>query len=267
MERELNDQASKLRQKAWEKDHKARYVTISSGKGGVGKTTFTINFACLLAQKGKKVLVFDADLGLANIDIMLKVPPGKNIRAFLEGKASIDEILVKDIYGFDLLPASSGVAELAEMSDTHFEKIKQLMMSLDNKYEYILFDTGAGIASNVQKFVTLADYVIVISQPEPSAIADAYAFIKTAKTHYKLEKAYLVFNRVDEPAVAQKVYENLRGVVNKFLNIDLALFANLKEDNFIRKAVRSQKPICFMAPHSEFVSGIRAVVAKDEMFE
>lgn len=265
MERELNDQASSLRKIAWEKGRGATYLSVSSGKGGVGKTTFTVNLACLLAKSGKKVLVFDADLGLANIDIMLKVAPQVNIRRYMSGESSIEEVLIKGVYGFDLFPASSGVLELAELSDGDFEKIKQILVALDHKYDFIIFDTGAGIANNVHRFAAMADHVIVVTQPEPTAIADAYAFIKTAKQLYPVSCVQIVFNRVDSIPSAQKVYENLKGVVQKFLQVDLKLIAHLSEDADARRAVRGQKPLCMIMPYSPFVEGVRALASKADM--
>lgn len=260
MERELDDQASTLRRITKEKSRTAKYLSVSSGKGGVGKTTFVVNLALLLAEAGKKVLVFDADLGLANIDIMLKVPPGANIRRYIEGKSSIGDILIKGIYGFDLLPASSGVLELAELSDEQFEKIRLLLVALDSDYDYVIMDTGAGIAGNVHRFAGISDYMIVVSQPEPTAIADAYAFLKVMKQKYPVETAYLVFNRVDDALASHKVYDNFKGVVRRFLSIDLKLLASLEEASGAKRAMKFQKPISILEPGSPFVQGVRTIV-------
>lgn len=260
MERELNDQAYNLRKTAWKREHKAIYLSVSSGKGGVGKTTFTINLACLLAASGKRVLVFDADLGLGNIDIMLRVTPKANIQRYLEGKANINDVLIKNIYGFDLFPASSGVLEMAELSHENFTKLQDVLINLDNMYDYVIFDTGAGISSNVQMFASLADSVIVVSQTEPSAIADAYAFIKTAAQKHQLKRAFLVFNKVDNPMVAVKVYQNLKEVVMKFLNVDLVSLGSLSDDPDARRAQRGQKPLCMVQPNSPLVEEIKNIV-------
>ena len=260
MERKLSDQASNLRRKAWEKGRKAKYISVSSGKGGVGKTTFTINLACMLAQLGKKVLVLDADLGLANIDIMLKIPPGVNIRMYIEDRASIQDVLIKNVHGFDLLPASSGVVEMAELSEENFNKIKEIFVALDSAYEFVLFDTGAGISSNVHRFASLADYVIVLSQPEPSAIADAYAFIKTVRQQYPPKEFYFVFNRVEDQKSALKIYENLNTVVKRFLQVDLKLLGSVGEDKEMRKSALGQKPIALLYPNSSVAADMREIV-------
>lgn len=263
MERQLNDQASNLRKIAWEKSRHSKYVSVSSGKGGVGKTTFVINLAYAMAQANKKVLVFDADLGLANIDIMLKIPPGINIRQYLNGQAEIDDVLVKgSAFGFDVFPASSGFMELADLSDTDYKKIQQVLVALDNRYDYIIFDTGAGISDSVHKFVGIADHVIALTQPEPAAIADAYAFFKTARQQHNLEKAYVVFNRVDNVPAAQKIFENLKGVVAKFLRMHITLIGNLPEDPAVRRATKTQKLLCMSEPTAPFCQSIAGVAAK-----
>lgn len=263
MERQLNnDQASSLRKIARTKGRRATYVSISSGKGGVGKTTLAVNWACILAQMGKKVLVLDADLGLANIDIMLRIPSGTSLKRYLEGQATIEEVLVRNVYGFDLFPASSGVVELAELSASNFAKIQKAITTIDCDYDYILFDTGAGIAHNVHRFAAIADRVVVVTQPEPTAIADAYAFLKSAKQLYTLEEAYVVFNRVDDFSTTEKVFAKLAGVVKKFLNINLISIANLPEDPDARRAVRGQKPLSIIKPDSPFTQGVREMAVK-----
>ncbi|MDR2883977.1 MAG: MinD/ParA family protein [Deferribacteraceae bacterium] len=256
MERQLNDQAASLRKIAWERGRHAKYISVSSGKGGVGKTTFVVNLAYALSQAGKRVLVFDADLSLGNIDIMLKIPAGINIRQYLAGKAKLEDVLVHGIYGFDVLPASSGFVELADLSEQDFAKIQQVFVTLDNNYDYIIFDTGAGISDSVHKFVSMAEIVIAVTQPEPPAIADAYAFFKTAKQLHSIEKAYIVFNRVDNDAHARKVFENLAGVAKKFLNLKIELLANMPEDPEVKRTTKTQKLLSLVSPQSPFAKGI-----------
>ena len=166
----MTDQAFTLRRRAWEANRNSHYISVSSGKGGVGKTNFTVNFACQLANLGKKVLVFDADLGLANVDIMLSLSVTATIKKYLEGRATIDDILKKNIYGFDVFPASSGFMELAHLSDEDFDKIFNIFITLDDRYDFIIFDTGAGISDAVVRFSSISDTIIVVTQPEPTAI-------------------------------------------------------------------------------------------------
>ncbi len=267
MERQANDQAQNLRRIAWERGRNATYVSVSSGKGGVGKTTLSVNLAALLARAGKKVLIFDADLGLANLDIMLKIPPGANISRYLDGSASIDKVLVKDVYGFDIFPASSGVMALAELSEDDFKKIKEIFIRLDDRYDVVIFDTAAGIGKNVHMFTAMADYMLVVTQPEAPAVADAYAFLKTAAQQYEVNNAYAVINRVDNAKLATQVYENLKGVVRKFLDVDLMLFGYLSDEPRVRKVQRGNKPLVLAEPRSEFARQLQHAITYSHIFD
>lgn len=239
----MQDQAHELRRLAWEKQRKATYMTISSGKGGVGKTNFAVNLACSLSQSGKKVLVFDADLGLANVDILINVKTDKSIRDFLSGEAEANSIIVKSDYGFDVLPAASGFLELAQITPEEFEKLIEIFVNLDDLYDYVIFDTGAGISENVIRFVPLADMFIIITQPEPTAVTDAYALMKVVNQEYDIKDMFLIINRVRSEKSGQLIFDNLNKVIQKFLDINLKLLGFLREDPVLIKSVRSQKPV------------------------
>ena len=216
-----------------------------------GKTNFTVNFACQLANLGKKVLVFDADLGLANVDIMLSLSVTATIKKYLEGRATIDDILKKNIYGFDVFPASSGFMELAHLSDEDFDKIFNIFITLDDRYDFIIFDTGAGISDAVVRFSSISDTIIVVTQPEPTAITDAYAFMKVIKQTYDIKLVNVVFNRVDDIQNSDNVFASLKNVASKFLSMDLRLLGHLRE------AIRAQKPVSILDPKTAFSKDIQ----------
>jgi len=258
----MTDQAHSLRRKAWEQNRKATYISISSGKGGVGKTNFAVNLACLFAQLGKKVLVFDADLGLANVDILLNISVSASIRKYLTGEVGLNDIIKKDNYGVDIIPASSGFIELANLSEEEHDKLIDIFVLLDSQYDYILFDTGAGISENVIRFTSIADLVVVLTVPEPTAITDAYAFMKVVHFQYGIEKIQFVLNRVDDVQGVKGIFESMKNVARKFLNVELDFLGYLREDKALIKSVKSQKPVCILTPNSPYVKDLLAIARK-----
>lgn len=242
------DQAQNLRKMAWGSKRKATYISISSGKGGVGKTNFAVNLSYLLAQMGKKVLLFDADLGLANVDIILNLSVKVNIKDYLSGGIDISSLLVKTDFGFDVVPASSGFVSLTKLSKEDYDRLLDLFVKIDAMYDYVIFDTGAGIGENVIKFASIADLQIVVTQPEPTAVTDAYAFIKVVYGEYGLNNIYLVVNRVKTKNIGEQVYENLKAVLKKFLGIDINLLGVVRECGEVGLSVRSQRPMVDLNP-------------------
>jgi flagellar biosynthesis protein FlhG len=255
----MTDQAYNLRRKAWDKKRKAKYISVSSGKGGVGKTNFVVNLAYWLAKMGKKVLVFDADLGLANVDILLNLTVNASIRKYLQGEADLGQVIKKGVYGFDVVPAASGFSDLTNLSNEDFEKLVEIFVSLDSNYDFILFDTGAGISETVTKFASMADNVIVITQPEPTAITDAYAFMKVVHFEYGINRIQFILNRVDEPAGVKNIYTSMKNVAKKFLDVELDLLGYIREDKQVITSVKYQKPVCEINQNGSYSKDVNGI--------
>lgn len=258
------DQAQSLRKMAWGVKRKALYISVSSGKGGVGKTNFSVNLACLLSQMGKKVLLFDADLGLANVDIILNLPVKVNIKDYLDGVVDAASVLLSSGLGFDVVPASSGFINLTKLREHDYDRLLDLFVKIDSTYDYVIFDTGAGIGENVIKFSSISDMQIVITQPEPTAVTDAYAFIKVVYSEFRLKNFFLVVNRAKNKSVGMQIFENLKAVLKKFIGIDLNLLGVVRECGEVGRSVINQKPIVITSPNSIYARDT-AIIAKKLM--
>jgi len=178
------------------KNNSPQVISITSGKGGVGKTSIVANMAILLSSMGRKVLVFDADLGLANIDVMLGLSSKYNINHLLHGDCDINDIMIEGPSGIRIIPASSGIQELSVLS---YEQQLAIVNALDNfndDFDYMLIDTGAGISGNVTYFNSAAQRIIVVVTPEPTSLTDAYALIKVMRTRYNIKRFEIFVNNV-----------------------------------------------------------------------
>lgn len=226
-----------------------RSFSFTSGKGGVGKTNIVINLAIQLARKGKKVFIIDADLGLANIDIMLNIAPEYTIEDVLMGKKHIKDVIMEGPLGISILPASSGISDMQSLSGQQQMLMLKALSSLKMHYDYLLIDTGAGIASNVLRFNAAADEICVVTNPEPTAITDAYALMKIMSIQYQVNSFNLIVNQ-SAPAEAWDVFNRLVNVLNRFLSVKLELIGSIPRDpNFI-KAVKKQTPLSILVPTS-----------------
>ena len=228
----------------------ARTIAVTSGKGGVGKTNFSTNLALLLAQSGERVIVLDADLGLANIHVVLGISPHFHLGHVMHGEKSLRDILYPGPAGIQLIAGGSGITELANLNAKQRRRFVGGLAELDHLADIILIDTGAGLSHNVLAFVLAAEEVVIITTPEPTSIADAYATIKTIARDNPEARLHLVVNMAADEAEARTVAERLQLVAKQFLNVDLNVLGSLPQDAAVPRAVRAQKPFWLSAPNA-----------------
>ena len=240
----------------------ARVIAIASGKGGVGKSNFAVNLAIQMCKLGKKVVIIDADFGLANIEILLGVAPKHSVSDVLVGKVGIEDALTTGPLGCLFLSGGTGLAAISDVSDAQLKRLANGFLSLDSQADCIIIDTRAGLSNAVINFVKAADDIIVISTPDPTAIADAYALIKSVKkSMLELERISLVVNCASSKDEALDVHNKLSAVTQRFLGIELGLLGFIPYDPFLIKAVRRQKPVSILYPFSESANSINEISA------
>lgn len=226
-----------------------KVIAITSGKGGVGKTNVVGNLAIACQRLKKKVLIFDADLGLANIDIIYGINPKHNIEDVIKGEKGLSQIIVEGPEGVSLIPASSGVQELVHLSEGHKINLLNEFDILNNMFDLLLVDTGAGISSNVIYFNLAAEERIIVATPEPTSITDAYALMKVMFYQHGTKNFTLLINMARDEKEAKSVYQNMSKAVEKFMgSISLDYAGFIPWDNMLQKAVAKRKPVICSYP-------------------
>ena len=242
------DQASGLRRMA--KPHPVRVITIASGKGGVGKTSISVNLAVALANEDKKVTILDADLGLANIDVMLGLHSEKNLSHVMDGEADLEEIIIDGPKGIKIIPASSGIKNMAEMTPAQHAGLVGAFSELSHDIDILIVDTAAGISDSVTSFSRAAQEVIVVVRDEPASITDAYALIKLLSKEQDIFKFHILANMVSGAQQGHEVYDKLSKVANRFLDVALEYMGHVPYDEHLQKAIKRQKAVVEVFPRS-----------------
>lgn len=224
---------------------------VTSGKGGVGKTNIVGNLAVVCQRMGKKVLIFDADLGLANIDIIFGLNPKHTIDEVIRGEKELSQIIVEGPEGVSIIPASSGVQEMANLTEGHKINLLNEFDILNTMFDILLIDTGAGISSNVMYFNLAAQERIVVVTPEPTSITDAYALIKVMFKQHGIKEFILLMNMVKDQKEAKSVYRNLSGVVERFMgSISIDYAGYIPYDKYLHDSVSKRAPVTCCYPEA-----------------
>ena len=229
----------------------ARVIAITSGKGGVGKTNIVANLGYALCKSGKRVLIFDADLGLGNLDVLLGLTPPFNLSHVVEGKKKLSEIIISGPGNLKILPASSGIQELTKLTLAQKLEIFNELNTLLSDYDIVLIDTAAGISSNVLYFNASANEIMVVVTPEPTSITDAYALMKILSVKYQEKHFRLIVNLANNVKEADEVSRQLCLVANRFLDISIEYFGNVLVDDKVKVGVRKQKVVSELAPMTQ----------------
>ena len=239
-----------------------KVITVASGKGGVGKTNVVANLAITLARTGQRVMVFDADLGLGNIDILLGLTPRHNISHVLSGEKTLSEVLVRGPQDILVLPASSGVAGMAALDVPTQSRLIDAVSALDIPLDYLLVDCAAGIAGDVLTFSRAAQDLIVVLSNEPASVADAYALIKVLSKQYGLKRFHLLPNMVRDAREGQALFSKITGVADRYLDVSLDLVGSIPLDADLRAAVRSQRAVVESAPQRAAAAAFGALASR-----
>jgi len=239
-----------------------RVIAISSGKGGVGKTSVSTNLGIALAQLGATVCILDADTGLANINILLNLRPEFTIEHLLNGEKNIDEIMLDGPDGIKVVPAASGIPECAELNREQHQALSQALAQLESRFDYLLIDTAAGIGDTVLAFLASAQYCILVVTPEPTSLTDAFALMRVMKRKQLKQPIYTIVNRAASPQKANEVFRRFSAAAKKYLQTRIGYMGSIAEDPMISSAVCLQTPVIIAQPQSPASQCIQTLASR-----
>ncbi|MFJ8512929.1 MinD/ParA family protein [Lysinibacillus xylanilyticus] len=259
----MRDQAETLRLKMLNQQGElGRAIAVVSGKGGVGKSNFTTNFATTLANKGKKVVIVDMDIGMGNINILIGKNVSYSLKDYLEGNKLLDEVIFEGPYNLKYISGGSGMSGVLEWSEVLFERLIHAFEQLQKSFDYILFDMGAGATSWSLDLLASIDEIIVLSTAEPTSITDAYSMMKYIHTRDADKQFYILCNRAYSKEEGMETNERLRSTMKRFLDKEVTVLGSLPEDPVVRKAVREQVPFSLAYPDALITKTLHLIVAR-----
>ncbi|MCL1998540.1 MAG: MinD/ParA family protein [Turicibacter sp.] len=259
------DQAEKLRtllnkKNTPKKSESMRVISVTSGKGGVGKTNFALNLAIFMARSNKRVVVIDADFGLANIEVLLGVRPEYSFKEVLSRQVTIAEALTLGPEGVNFLSGGSGLTQLADISESQMSVLLEGLHQLEEMTDILIIDTGAGISKAVTNFLKASHEIIVVTTSDPTAIADAYTIMKViSEDNPEPPQLKVVINRIDSQKEGEEVFSRLYKVCDRFLNISPLNLGNILYDKNLIRAVKAQEPVALLYPHTESSRNIETI--------
>ncbi len=239
-------------------------VSVSSGKGGVGKTTITVNLALALSQKGLRTLVVDGDMGLANVDVLLNLDPVASVRDLLNGEGDPLEAVIFLTSHFAVLPASSGVARMAALGPGEHERLGALLDDVGRHFDCLFLDTAAGIGPSVLWFNTFAQHNVIVVSPDPTSLTDAYALMKILSKDHGCDRFSIVMNFLGSKEEGLQIFENLARVAARFLQVNPVHLGSVLHDKAVTRSVRSQQLLLKQSPGSAAGLALRAIADRLE---
>ncbi len=237
-------------------------IAVTGGKGGVGKTSVAVNLATALATTGRRVMLLDGDLGLANVDVFLGLSPRHTMAHVLSGERSLEEIILESPHGVQVVPGASGVADMANLSAAGHLGLIQAFSALSTRVDTLIVDTSAGISHSVVQFSQAAQHVLVVVCDEPASMTDAYALVKVLSRNHDVTRFRVVANMVRSPGEGQMLFEKLQRVTSKFLDVTLEYVGEIPEDTCLRRAIREQRPVIGAFPSSPSTRAFKKLALK-----
>ncbi len=256
------DQAAGLRRMV--QPSPVRVIAITSGKGGVGKTNISVNLAVAMADTGKRVMLLDADLGLANVDVLLGLQPDCNLSHVIDGERTLEEVIVKGPSDIMVVPAASGVKRLAELSTMENAGLIRAFSELNHDVDTLIIDTAAGINESVTSFSRAAQEVVVVVCDEPASITDAYALIKVLNTEYGVQHFRVLANQAHSAQEGRELFTKIVRVTDRYLDVTLEFMGMVPHDDYLRKAVRKQRAVVQAFPRSRSAMAFKNLAQKTD---
>lgn len=242
--------------------HPVQVVAVTGGKGGVGKTNVSVNLAMSAAAAGKDVILFDADLGLANIDVLLGLYPKHTLRDVIQGELTLEEVIIEGPLGIKIIPASSGIKDMAQLTPMQHAGLIQAFSELSMNVDMLIIDTAAGISDGVISFCRASQEVIVVICDEPASLTDAYALIKLLNREQGMQRFRILANMAKSAQQGRQVYENIVKVTDRFLDVTLDYMGHIPFDDYVLKAVKKQRAVVEAFPRSKAATAYKTLADK-----